>query len=224
MLRFRALTAGVDRRDPWRYAVPLAQFALLATVSACRPIEVPPCVTGTGVDVGDTLGLTVVEPYDASSSYRYDLEAFFGADRDYLSFPQCNPEHDITYGEELTLDLIGWLGEDDETGCKHLAGSLRDSQKVAFGRAEEVPAAGRGKEFVSVSHRRATIAGCESAHWQGLVIARVDRTISPLAPLAPGELPSALLWRALSSKPFDPACDSIDWGFYCLFVVELERR
>ncbi len=223
MLRIRALTPGADRTEPGR-AASLAPWALLAAASACRPIEVPPCVTGTGVDVGDTLSMTVVEPYDASSSYRYELEAFFGPGTDYLSFTQCNPEHDITYGEELTLDLIGWLNEDDETGCRYLAGSLRDSQKVDFGQAREVQASGRGRAFVSVNHRWANVSGCDSALWEGFVVARMDRTIGPLAPPVPGELPSSLLWRALWSAPSEPPCDAIDWGSDCLFVVELEKR
>jgi len=170
--------------------------------------------------------MTVVEPYDASSSYRYELEAFFGPGTDYLSFTQCNPEHDITYGEELTLDLIGWLNEDDETGCRHLAGSLRDSQKVVFGRARKSPAArGVTVEFASVNHRSATIAGCASAHWLGQIAARVDRTTSPLALPVPGELPSALLQRWVGSvRGEDPTCNAVDWGSDCLFVVELQKR
>jgi hypothetical protein len=219
-----ALSSGARALGRWTRTALTALVALATALGACGPTKNNPCVKGTGVHVGDTLGMTVVEPYDASSSYRFELEAFLGPDGTDLEYQQCNPDPDITFGERLTLDVVGRLDEEDETGCTYLEGSLHDSQKVAFGCAGKLMSSRVGRTFINVWHTPASISGCASAFWEGYVGARADAPVSPLAPLVRGEVPAALLWRMVGAeRGVDPVCDAIDWGTPCLFVIELEK-
>jgi hypothetical protein len=187
-----------------RSGVLLMPFAL----GACR--EIPICVEGSP-DLGESVRITVIEPWDNQSKYPWPPD---------LPPAEPSPERpDLGPGSSFLVRVVGYV---DVQQCRVRRVQPSELDGVAFGRAEGRPGAGSTDMPFLVAGNVATIGESCEGTWRISVDLRgepSDRYSEPV----PGEEPNAVLSRSFLAHDAE-VCD-LDpegraWGD--LFVVRLE--
>ena len=174
-----------------------------------------------GVEAGDVLGARVVEVYDSSSTFKYDLAEFFGPDSGEEAYlADCNAERDLVLGETLVVDVVQRYDSWSQGPCSTVGLSVRDTELVEMGIASMVDVRPSGSVLLGVAmHCCTSVDGC-SRSWTGSFL--VHRGAGPFDPAVPGEVPPVLLRRGMA--PTDSTCTTyVETLNLCLFVLELEK-
>ncbi len=193
-------------------------LALALLLGGCGPLEpAGPCVGG--LSSGDTLRVTVLEPYDERTTTRYDIATFFGAD-DTLDalLASCSPGRDALLGATLTLHVLGYSTGAYGHGCEV---ALLDASDAPIELGEPTPLRTSmlgGFPFAMATHLNAEVDGC-TRQWFAYLHTYPDADL--FAPVVAGQLPSVLLARRIA--PTVPECSYAEDDNICLFVAQLEK-
>jgi len=198
----------------------LSCIVLGGVASGCgEPDKERPCVPG--VEAGDVLGARVLEVYDSSSTFEYDLAEFFGPDSGMESYlADCNAERDLVLGETLVVDVVERYDSWSGGPCSTVGLSVRDTEKVVMGPAGMIDFRPGGNVLLGVAmHCCTSVDGC-SRSWGGSFL--VHHGAGPFDQPVPGEVPPVLLRRGMA--PTDSTCTTyVEPRNECLFVLELEK-
>jgi len=176
------------------------------------------------VEPGEALSVTVLEPYDENTTFRYDLVEYFGENSvAEWSLRNCSYVRDLQMGEVLTVDALKWYVEEDGKSCNQLALSVHDTPLVTFGPPTTAAAVGAigGPPMGLAQHYYALIEGCERS-WIAYFLVRRAEGVGPLEAAVPGDFPPVLLMRDIG--PTSEACSYTEEANRCLFVVQLEKE
>jgi hypothetical protein len=192
-----------------RLCVPRSSVLLLPiALGACG--ELPMCVEGSPDD-GESMRITVIEPWDNQSQYPWPTG--LSAGEPYPERPDLGP------GSSFLVRVVGFV---EYTGCRSRRGRPSELDGVEFGPSIGRPGGGgMGVPLIAGGYEAVIGESCEGS-WGYSVDLRGERSERYSQPV-PGAEPNAILSRAFHARDAE-ACgvDADDRYWTTFFVVRLE--
>lgn len=189
------------------FAAPLLTMALV--LGGCGD---EPCITKTGtVEDGDTIRVTIIEPWNRESQYPWSLQ--------FTEPPSCDPSPDLSPGSTFVIHAKS-MEENGPAGCLVARGKPKDLEGVTFLEPGETGGYSRiGSPFLDVKWRVQIGERCTGVWTLGF--GRYGDG-HPLTEPVPGQLPTSNVMRTF--YPDDPSdCGTTETNWACAYVVKLER-
>jgi hypothetical protein len=192
-----------------RLCIPRGSVPLLSCVLiACA--ELPICIEGSP-DLGESVRITVIEPWDNQSQFPWDPRITAGEPAPVRS--------DLGPGSSFLVRVVGYV---DRRDCRLRRVRVSELDGVEFERSTKRPGAGgMGAPFLAGGHE-AVIGETCVGRWRISVDLRGEQSDRYSEPV-PGEGPNAVLTRSFFASDAE-ACgvDPDDRGWSTFFVVRLE--
>jgi hypothetical protein len=168
--------------------VPALVAAVLISVVACGQVQTRPCF---GLQRGDRIELTVIEPYDPTSHYPYAAS---------YSASSCELGFDLADGQVLEATVVDMRSDDTadcQTGIAQMGPVGGWTWQLA---SQQSPP----PDLLLYGSYAATMGQCT-----GSVQMKLHSDQTPFVPPIVGQVPHVLLERQFQGNASNPACPSV---------------